>query len=61
MRNHVIYVIGRTIHHTIYPLDTKPTFAPPEAPIKIVHSQEDPNARIAACLDTLKKELEGEV
>jgi len=61
MRNHVITILGRTIQHTIYPLDSKPTFEPQEAPIKIMHTQDDPNKRIAACLDTLKKELEGEI
>jgi len=59
MRNHVITKVGRTIIHYIYPLDTKPGFDPP-APIKIMHTQDDPNDRIKSCLEALKKELEGE-
>lgn len=60
-RQHYITVIGRTIEHTIYPLDTKPMHKPPEAPIRIYHSQEDRKERIASCLEALKKELEGEL
>ncbi len=61
MRNHVITVIGRTIQHQIFPLDSKPTSDPPEGPIKIVHMADTKEERIEACLATLKKELEGEV
>jgi len=61
MRNHVITVIGRTIEHVIYPLDSKPAFDSPQPPIKIIYRNQDKNKTIQACLETLKKELEGEL
>lgn len=61
MRNHVITVVGRTIQHHIYPLDSKPTSDPPKAPIKITYSNDDKEAMIEACLDALRKELRGDL
>jgi len=61
MRNHVITQLPGTIEHVIYPLDTKPMHKFPDPPIKILHTQDTKEKRIEACLELLKRELEGDV
>ncbi len=61
MRNHVITVIGRCIQHEIFLLDKKPSYGNHPAPIKITYSDSTKEDRINQCLDTLRKELEGEL
>ena len=57
----MITVIGRCIQHEIFLLDKKPSYGTHPAPIRITYSDSTKEGRIQACLDTLRKELEGEL